>query len=140
MLYKGGEESLGGIFTYGIWDVSACSSRTKGAMDKRRSQFDLARQIGLETPLEASLMVGDAAQRGEECGRNFLTSDFGDILTTTATTNGSMDKWMSELDSADQKGPEITLKGILTIVKAALRRENCCSFLCFTHILQIAQS
>jgi hypothetical protein len=36
---------LGGIFTCGIWDAFACSSRTTGAMDKWMSQADSTRDI-----------------------------------------------------------------------------------------------
>ena len=53
----GGEETLGGIFTYGIWNIFACSSRTTGAMDKRSGLLDSTHQIGLETPCVASLIV-----------------------------------------------------------------------------------
>jgi hypothetical protein len=34
-----------------------------------------------------------------------------------ATTSRAMGKWMSRLDSAGQKGPEITLEGILIVVE-----------------------
>jgi len=37
------------------------------------------------------------------CGRNFLLSDFGDVLANLATTNKAMDKWRLRLDSAGQK-------------------------------------
>jgi hypothetical protein len=42
---RGCEKTLGGIFTCGIWDAFACSSRTTGAMDKWMSQADSARDI-----------------------------------------------------------------------------------------------
>ena len=57
-------------------------------------------------------------------GRNFLPSDFGDVLANLATTNRAMDKWMSWLDSAGQKGPEITLEGILIVVEGCLTAER----------------
>jgi len=37
------------------------------------------------------------------CGRNFLLSDFGDVLANLATTNKAMDKWRLRLDIAGQK-------------------------------------
>ena len=46
------------FFEAGIRNVSACSSRTSGYRDKQRGRLDLARQIGLETVLEVSLIVG----------------------------------------------------------------------------------
>jgi hypothetical protein len=63
------------------------------------------------------LQVVDALQGGEEFrnfGRNFLPSDFGDVLATLAITSRA-DKWMLQLDSAGldsagQKGPEIILE------------------------------
>jgi hypothetical protein len=55
-------------------------------------------------------------QEQKKCGRNFLPSDFGDVLANFATTSRFMDKWMSRLDSAGQKDPEITLKGVLILV------------------------
>ena len=58
------------------------------------------------------------------CGRNFLPSDFGDVLANLATTNRVMDKWMLWLDSAGQKGPEITLEGILIVVEGCLTAER----------------
>ena len=59
----------------------------------------------------------------ERCGRNFWPSDFGDILANLATTNKAMDKWRLRLDSAGQKGPEITLKGILIVVEGSFTAE-----------------
>ena len=35
-----------------------------------------------------------------------------------------MDKWMLRLDSAGQKGPEITLEGILIVVEGCLTAER----------------
>jgi len=47
-----------------------------------------------------------------------LLSNFGDVpVATTVTSGRSMDKPMSQLDSAGQKGPEITLEGVLIVVK-----------------------
>jgi hypothetical protein len=51
---QSGEQTLGGIFACGIWNIFACSSTTRGAMNKWRPQPDSARQIGLETPWVAS--------------------------------------------------------------------------------------
>jgi hypothetical protein len=58
------------------------------------------------------------------CGRNFLLSDFGDVLANLATTNKAMDKWRLRLDSAGQKGPEITLEGILIVVEGCFTAER----------------
>ena len=58
------------------------------------------------------------------CGRNFFPSDFGDVLANLATTNRAMDKWISRLDSAGQKGPEITLEGILIGVEECFTAER----------------
>jgi hypothetical protein len=57
------------------------------------------------------------------CGRNFLLSDFGYVLANLATTNKAMDEWRLRLDSADQKGPEINLKGILIVVEGCFTAE-----------------
>lgn len=46
------------FFEAEIRNVSACSSRTSGYRDKQRTRLDLARQIGLESVLEVSLIVG----------------------------------------------------------------------------------
>jgi hypothetical protein len=58
------------------------------------------------------------------CGRNFLLSDFGDVLANLATTNKAIDKWRLRLDSAGQKGPEITLEGILMVVEGCFTAER----------------
>ena len=58
------------------------------------------------------------------CGRNLLLSDFGDVLANLATTNKAMDKWRVRLDSAGQKGPEITLEGILIVVEGCFTAER----------------
>jgi hypothetical protein len=50
--------SSGALSTSGIFDVFACISTTKGAMDKRRRQADSAHWIGLETSLVAFLILG----------------------------------------------------------------------------------
>jgi hypothetical protein len=42
---------LGGIFTCGIWDIFASTSRTMGYMDRRRTQLDSAHRKGPETHL-----------------------------------------------------------------------------------------
>src|SRR5271154_3798559 len=60
------------------------------------------------------------------CGRNFLPSDFGDVLASLATTSRTTDKWMLRLDSAGQKGPEITLEGILIVVEGCFTAERTC--------------
>jgi hypothetical protein len=58
------------------------------------------------------------------CGRNFLLSQFGDVLANLATRNRAMDKWISRLDSAGQKGPEVTLEGILIVVEGCFTAER----------------
>ena len=50
-------------------------------------------------------------------------SDFGDVLANLATTSRAMDKWMLQLDSAAQKGPEISLEGILIVVEGCVTAE-----------------
>src|SRR5271154_4330262 len=52
------------------------------------------------------------------CGRNFSPSEIGDFLASLATTSRAMDKWMLQLDSACQKGPETTLERVLIVVKS----------------------
>jgi hypothetical protein len=47
-------------------------------------------------------------------------SDFGHVLATFAITSRAMGKWMLRLDSAGQKGPEITLEGILIVVEGVV--------------------
>jgi hypothetical protein len=39
-----------------------------------------------------------------------------DVLASLATTSRAMDKWMLQLDSAGQKGPETTLEGVLIVL------------------------
>ena len=51
-------------------------------------------------------------------------SDFGHVLANLATTSRAPDKWMSRLDSAGQKGPEITLEGILIVVEGWFTAER----------------
>jgi hypothetical protein len=58
--------------------------------------------------------------------RNFLPSDFGDVLASLATTSRAMDKWMLRLDSAGQKGLEMTLEGILIVVEGCFTPERTC--------------
>jgi hypothetical protein len=53
-----------------------------------------------------------------------LPSDFGDVLANLATTSRAMDKWRLRLDSAGQKGPEITLEGILIVVEGCFTAER----------------
>ena len=57
-LSRNGEVCFCGIFEAGIRNFSACSSRTRVYRDKQRARLDLAHQIGLETALEVSLIVG----------------------------------------------------------------------------------
>jgi len=64
-------------------------------------------------------LVEDVISGGK--GRTeFSPSDFGDILANLATTNRAMDKWMSQLNSAGQKGSEITLEGVLIVGRKLL--------------------
>jgi len=58
--WSAGEQKFApkGISTSGIFDVFACSSTTRGAMNKWRPPPDSAHQIGLETPWVAFLIVG----------------------------------------------------------------------------------
>jgi len=72
------------------------------------------------------LQVVDALQGGEETlgGLNFLPSDFGDVLATLATTSRAMGKWMLRRNSAGQKGPEISLEGILIAVEGWFTAER----------------
>jgi hypothetical protein len=51
----------------------------------------------------------------------FLPSEIGDVLAGLATTSRAMDKWMLQLDSAGQKGPETALEGVLIVVR------SCCT-------------
>jgi hypothetical protein len=54
----GGEISLGGIFTCGIFNfLFACNSTTKGTMVKWGKQLDLAGRKGSEITLEGALIV-----------------------------------------------------------------------------------
>jgi hypothetical protein len=55
------------------------------------------------------------------CGRNFLLSDFGDVLAILATTSRAMDKWISQLDLASQKGLNSTSISLLVIA------DSCCT-------------
>jgi len=52
-----------------------------------------------------------------------LPSNFGDVLAHLATST-AMDKWMFRLNSAGQKGPEITLEGILIVVEECFTAER----------------
>ena len=52
-----------------------------------------------------------------------MPSDFGDVLPN-ATPSSAMDKWMLRLDSAGQKGPEITLEGFLIVVEGCFTAER----------------
>src|SRR5271170_1224416 len=58
-------------------------------------------------------------------GRNFSPSDFGDVLACISTTTAAVDKWMSQVDSAGQKGPEITLKRNLMLVRGCFMEGVC---------------
>ena len=55
---EGGEVCSGKFLAGGILSVFACGARTSSPMDKRKPQFDSARQVGLETLLIDFLMVG----------------------------------------------------------------------------------
>ena len=47
----------------------------------------------------------------------FLHAEFSFIFVCNSTTKGAMVKWRPRLDSAGQEGPEITLEGVLIVVK-----------------------
>ena len=53
-----------------------------------------------------------------------MPSDFGDVLANLATTSMAMDKWMLRLDSAAQKGPEISLEELLIVVEGCFTAER----------------
>ena len=83
------------------------------------------------------MQVVDALHGGEgTLAGIFLPSDFGDVLANLATTSRTTDKWMLQLDSAGQKGPEITLEGILIVVEGCFTadRRTCGSGLTKTHL------
>jgi len=44
------------------------------------------------------------------------------FLACISSTDEAMDKLMAQLDSAGQKGPEITLGGILIVVRGSPQR------------------
>jgi hypothetical protein len=54
----------------------------------------------------------------KEIWAEFLPSDFGDVLANLATTSRAMDKWMSRLNSAGQKGGKRALEGALIAVES----------------------
>ena len=95
-------------------------------MDKRMAQAYSAHQIGLKTILHAVLIAGCwcFTRWWWNFGRNFLASDFGDVLANLARTSRATDKWMLRLDSTGQKGPEIILEGILIVVERCFTAEN----------------
>jgi hypothetical protein len=74
------------------------------------------------------LQVVDALQGGEETwGGIFcpeMPSDFGDVLANLATTSRATDKWILRLDLSGQKGPEITLEGVLIFVEGSFTAER----------------
>ena len=53
-----------------------------------------------------------------------MPSDFGDVRANLATTSRATNKWMLRLDSAGQKGPEITLEGLLIVVEGSFTAER----------------
>jgi len=57
--------------------------------------------------------------------RNFLLSDFGDVLAILATTSRTMDKWISQLDLVGQKGPHSTSESLLVVAVVAIRQGEC---------------
>ena|SRR5271155_2759364 len=73
----------------------------------------------------------------KELWAEFFASDFGDVPANLATTSRTTDKWIVRLDSAGQKGPEMTLEGILIIVEGCFTAERTCgSGLTKTHCHQ----
>jgi len=91
-----------------------CSATTKGAMDKRRPQPDSAHQIGLETILVASLIVGWwCFIDGWKCRPEFFTLN---VYACYSTTMGPMDKRRPQRDSAHQTGLKPTLHAFLIVV------------------------
>ena len=64
-----------------------------------------------------------------------MPSDFGDVLANLATTSRAPDKWMSRLDSAGQKDPEITLEGVLIVVEGSFTAEREMDRACLNHSL-----
>jgi hypothetical protein len=122
-----GWKKLAGNFSPSeIGDVFACVSTTIDPMDKWRTQADLAHQIGIKTIPHTVLIAGCwcFTRWWRKFGRIFLPSDFGDVLANLATTSRAMDRWMLQLDSVDQKGPETTLEGILIVVERCFTTER----------------
>jgi hypothetical protein len=122
----GGWKSWRNFSPLGIGDVFACITTTSDPINKRMAQAYSAHQIGLKPTLHALLIAGCWCfiRWWRNFGRNFLPSDFGDVLATPATTSRAMSKWMLWLDSAGQKGLEITLEGILIVVEGWFTAER----------------
>jgi hypothetical protein len=74
------------------------------------------------------------------CGRDFLPSDFGDVLANLATTSRAMDQRMLQLDSAGQKGPEITLEGLSNCSCHKSRAQPCGSLKTVTFSFVVSSS
>ena len=73
------------------------------------------------------MQVVAAVQGDEDVWAEFFAlrhSDFGDVLATLATTSRAMGKWMLRRNSAGQKGPEISLEGILIAVEGWFTAER----------------
>ena len=108
-----------------IGDVFTCSSTTNGAMVKWMAQADSAHQIDTKPTFHAVLIAGSCFTRWcRNFWRNFLPSDFGNVLANLAKISIAMGKWMLRLDSSGQKDPEIALEGILIAVEGRFTVER----------------
>jgi len=116
---------LGRIFTCGIWNVLACGSRTTGAMYKQRLPLDSAHQEGPEIPFHGILMlVGGCCIGGEISLGGIFTCGIFNLFACNSTAKGVIVTWRPWLDLAGQKSPEISLEGVLILVKGGFMAER----------------
>ena len=108
-----------------ILECFCFSFTTTTAMDRRGLQFYSVYRKGPDTPLEASLIIGWWC-----CTRGWRTCVGGILYPQTfemfwLPLQQLLDPWtMSQLDSVGQKGPEISLKGVLIVVKGWFMAES----------------
>jgi len=105
--------SRGKIFT---WECFSCSATTDCAMGNWIPQLDLAHEIGLEIPLVNFLIVGWwCFIDGWKYWPEFFALNVYDCYSTTKS---AIDKWVVQMDSAHQRGPETTFQEVLIVVQS----------------------
>ena len=92
---QGDEETLGGIFTCGIlgrFCLQLHNQRSYGKMDGT-GRFSASDWSKTNPPRCSNCRLVMLYKGMKKCERNFLASDFENVLASLAATSRAMDKW-----------------------------------------------